>query len=216
VDDTKIAAGEKQLWDLIEERMRPGADVAGIDDRIWATFGQTWTVMFTDLTGFSRMVAEFGIIHFLQEIHEQRTLFLPIVASHGGILLKEEADSMLLIFPEPERAIACAIAMNHRSTVANEGRTPEDKVLLCAGIGHGRVLRVGRRDVFGQEVNAASKLGEDIAKAGEILITDALRVAVGELPGLRYEPLPTSVPGSAKNYQVIYPMGGSKGGGVPT
>ena len=51
--DTNIADSEKQLWDLIEERMRPGADVARIDDRIWATFGQTWAVVFTDLTGFS-------------------------------------------------------------------------------------------------------------------------------------------------------------------
>ncbi len=195
---------EAELWALIEERHAHGTDVATIDARIWERFGQTWAVVFTDLTGFSRMVAEFGIIHFLQEIHEQRGVFVPIVDAHGGLLLKEEADSMLLLFERPARAIECAIAMHRRSRAVNHGRAPEDHVLLCVGIGYGRMLRVGQRDVFGQEVNAASKLGEDIAKAGQILITDAVRAEVGELPGIRYEPLDAAVAGSATNHRVIY------------
>lgn len=50
-------------------------------------------------------------------------------------------------------------------------------MLLCVGIGYGRVLRIGDLDVFGAEVNAASKLGEDIAKANEVLVTQAARAA---------------------------------------
>jgi adenylate cyclase len=206
VDEGKLTEGERQLWALIDERLKPGADVARIDAEIWQRFGQTWAVMFTDLTGFSRMVAEFGIIHFLQEIHEQRSLFLPVVHAYDGILLKEEADSMLLLFEQPARAIACAIAMNRRSHDANRDRAPENKVLLCAGIGFGHMLRVGARDVFGQEVNAASKLGEDIAKAGEILVTDAARIAAGEIDGLRFEPLTARVAGSATNFRVLYEL----------
>jgi class 3 adenylate cyclase len=37
------------------------------------------------------------------------------------------------------------------------------------------VLRVGATELWGAEVNAASKLGEDIAKSGEILVTGAVR-----------------------------------------
>lgn len=184
--------------------MAPGADTRAIDEEIWARFGRTWTVMFTDLTGFSRMVAEFGIIHFLQEIHEQRTLFVPIVEAHGGRLLKEEADSMLLLFESPARALECAVAMNRRSVETNAERAPENKVLLCVGIGHGPVLCVGDRDVYGQEVNAASKLGEDIATAGEILVTEAVRALASETPALRFEPIDTKVPGSASNFRVLY------------
>lgn len=195
-----------ELWALIEERMRPGADLARIDERIWERFGQTWAVVFTDLTGFSRMVAEFGIIHFLQEIHEQRSLFLPIVAAHGGLFLKQEADSMLLLFDRPSRALACVIEMNRHSCDVNRERAPENQVLLCAGIGYGPVLRVGDHDVFGQEVNASSKLGEDIAKAGEILITEAARADLGDLPGIAYEPLEDRVPGSAKNFRIRYSL----------
>lgn len=209
MSESTTPAGEHELWRLIEERTKPGADKPALDARIWDRFGQTWAVMFTDLTGFSRMVAEFGIIHFLQEIHEQRTLFLPVVAAHGGVLLKEEADSMLLLFETPRRAIECAVAMNQRSHAANRGRKPEDRVLLCLGIGYGRVLRVGERDVFGQEVNAASKLGEDTATAGEVLVTEAVRESAGEIPGLSYELTDVRVAGSAQNYRVRYPLEGA-------
>lgn len=200
------APSEAELWALIDERTRPGADVAAIDARIWERFGQTWAVVFTDLTGFSRMVAEFGIIHFLQEIHAQQGIFLPVVAAHGGIFVKQEADSMLLLFERPERAIECAVAMNRASREVNRGRAPEDEVLLCVGIGYGRVLRVGDRDVFGQEVNAASKLGEDTAKAGEILVTEAVRAEAGELRGIDYEPLAIRVAGSTKSFRVRYAL----------
>ena len=52
--------------------------------------------------------------------------------------------------------------------------------MLCVGIGHGRVLKIGDSDVFGHEVNLASKLGEDTAKGHEILVTRAFRDAIGE------------------------------------
>ena len=196
-------ASESRLWELIDERLRPGADIARIDADIWALFGQTWAIMFTDLTGFSRMVAEFGIIHFLQVICEQRALFVPIIAAHGGILLKDEADSMMILFETTEGAIDCAVAMNDRTSMANVGRRPEDKVLLCVGIGYGHMLRVGDRDVFGQEVNAASKLGEDIAEADQILVTDAARAACSDRAGIIFEPIAATVAGSAKNFRVL-------------
>ncbi len=56
----------------------------------------------------------------------------------------------------------------------NKKKPDEEDVLLCVGLGYGQVLRIGDADVFGREVNAASKLGEDIAKAGEILVTNAV------------------------------------------
>ncbi|MDB4996647.1 MAG: Adenylate/guanylate cyclase [Myxococcaceae bacterium] len=193
-----------RLWELLERRRRPDADVAAIDARIWETFGETRTVMFTDLAGFSRMVAEFGIIHFLQEIHDQRSILLPVVLEHEGILVKEEADSMLLLFDHPAEAIKCAIEMQRRCQALNVGRAPENAVLLCIGLGYGRVLHIGDQDVFGQEVNAASKLGEDTAKANEILVTDAVRAAAGEIPDVRFEKIETSVAGSATNFRVVY------------
>ncbi len=182
-----LKGSEARLWNLIEERSRAGADKEALDRRIYDLFGETWAVMFTDLSGFSRHVDEFGIIHFLQVIHEHHKLVLPVVEEHDGLLVKVEGDSLLLLFRRPERAIECAIKMQEACETYSASRPPEEQILLCLGIGYGEVLRVGDTDVWGREVNAASKLGEDTARAGEILVTRAAREAADSVFSRSYE-----------------------------
>lgn len=181
-----LKGSEGRLWRLIEERARPGADVAAIDRKVWDLFGEEWAIMFTDLSGFSRQVAEFGILHFLQVIFESHRLFLPIIEDHDGLLVKTEGDSLLLMFRRAQGALECALQMMSACNEYNRGQAPETRVLLCVGIGYGRVLRIGDHDCWGKEVNAASKLGEDTARAGEILLTQAA-VAALEAPPERFQ-----------------------------
>ncbi|HJW32107.1 MAG TPA: adenylate/guanylate cyclase domain-containing protein [Holophagaceae bacterium] len=192
---------EHHLWDLIARRGQPGADRAALDAEIWATFGTDAAVMFTDLSGFSRRVAEFGILHFLQVIHDHKALLLPIVAAHRGVHLKTEADSFLIRFADPGDALTCAVAMQAACETHNVGRRPEDQVLLCVGLGWGRILQIGVTDIWGQEVNAASKLGEDTAKAREILVTDAFKRAVEGQGDWTFQAI-EAVSGSDVNWRV--------------
>ncbi len=201
--DRELKGSEVRLWRLIEERAADGANVADIDRRIWDLFGETWAVVFTDLSGFSRRVAAFGITHFLQVIFEQKRLLLPIAAAHDGILIKVEADSFLIIFKRADSALRACIAMQKACAQYNQDRAPEEQVLLCLGIGYGPLLRIGDTDVYGQEVNVASKLGEDIAQAREILVTDAVRVATAAVPGVTFEPLEVVVAGAEKTFRVV-------------
>jgi class 3 adenylate cyclase len=190
---------------LIEERLRPGADRASIDRRIWDLFGEEWCVMATDLSGFSRGVAELGIIHCLQTIHESERLLVPVVERHDGILLKVEGDSFLVIFRSVSKALQAAVAMQREVRANNDtGKPPEEHVLVGIGLGFGRVLHIGDADVFGCEVNAACMLGEDIAKAWEILVTAAVRQAAGELPGIAFEPIERAPPGTGGAFRVRY------------
>src|SRR6187549_3999646 len=115
MSDEHLKGSESRLWSLIADRTRAGADTKKIDQRIWDLFGEEWAIMFTDLSGFSRQVAAFGIIHFLQVIYEQKRLLLPIVADHDGILIKIEADSFLILFKRIRRALDCALAMQATS-----------------------------------------------------------------------------------------------------
>jgi class 3 adenylate cyclase len=206
-------ASEDRLEQLIEERLQPGADKAQIDQRIWTLFGEKWAVLYTDLSGFSRKVAEFGIIHFLQTIYESHCLLVPVIQQHNGILLKTEGDSLMVIYRNVDDAVRSAIAMQHCCQRHSEKLPPEEKVLLCIGIGYGDVLRIGDQDVYGAEVNAACKLGEDSAKAHEVLLTaaaaqtatlppgarieafDSLSAAIGQAHRLNYEKV--AVPGAA-------------------
>jgi adenylate cyclase len=204
MQDRELKVSQSRLWALIDERCQPGADVARIDQRIWDLFGEQWAVMFTDLSGFSRRVEEFGIIHFLQIIHEQHKILLPIVERHDGLLIKEEGDSLLILFRRPERALDCAIAMQRACRQVNERRKPEEHILLCVGLGFGKILRIADQDAWGREVNIASKLGEDTAKAGEILVTAAAHAALGSPAGVSFEHIGVTSLGPEENFRALY------------
>ncbi len=197
-------ASEDRFEKLIQERLQPGGDKEYIDERIWDLFGEEWSIMFTDLSGFSRGVAQFGIIHFLQTKYEAERILIPVLDEFDGILLKVEGDSLLVIFKKPLKALKAAVKMQHVCRDYNQGRSPEEEILLCVGIGYGRVLKIGDQDVFGSEVNAASKLGEDTAKSWEILVTESVRDAIGEHEEFSYKKRDEIPPGAKAAYQVIY------------
>lgn len=200
------SASVDRLEKLIEDRLKPGANKEWIDERIWDLFGETWCVMFTDLSGFSRGVAKFGIIHFLQTIHESERLLTPVIEEHDGILLKVEGDSFLVIFRNVRKAIQCSIIMQRTLKEYNRDRSVEEQVLLCVGLGYGKVLRIGDSDVFGAEVNAASKLGEDSAKAWEILVTGSVHESAKDIKNISFEKLSDAPAGSESAYRIRYEL----------
>lgn len=206
--NTRIGSGASQdrLERLIEERLKPNADKNAVDARIWSLFGENWAVMFTDLAGFSRRVAEFGIIHFLQTIYESQRILIPVIEEHSGILLKIEGDSMLVIFRNVDEAISCAVHMQQCCADYNGGRQDAEKVLLCIGLGYGQLLRIGDADVYGAEVNAAAKLGEDAARANEVLVTGAVREAAKHQSTFRFEPIDAVPAGATAAFRMHYPM----------
>ncbi|MBA3707751.1 MAG: adenylate/guanylate cyclase domain-containing protein [Planctomycetes bacterium] len=200
------SASQSRIQQLIEERVKPDADKAAIDKRIWDIFGERWAVMFTDLSGFSRRVSQFGIIHFLQTIYESLRILTPCIESHDGIMLKVEADSMMVIFRRPDLALECSIAMQQSLKQYNANIVPEEQILLCVGLGYGDMLRIGDEDVFGPEVNAASKLGEDTAKAWEILVTENFKSALQKRPGSGFQRLDEAPPGAEAAYKLLYQL----------
>ena len=197
-------ASEDRLQKLIAARIEAAADRDAIDQRIWDLFGEEWCIMSTDLAGFSRNVAEFGIIHFLQTIYESERILIPVIEKHDGILLKVEGDSFFVIFRNVQKAIRASIEMQQTTVRYNTARVPQEHVLLCVGLGFGRVLRIGDADVFGAEVNAASKLGEDIARASEILVTKAVRDAAASVDGISFEPIDEVPPGAEAAFRIVY------------
>lgn len=73
------------------------------------------------------------------------------------------------------------------------------------GLGYGRMLLIGDEDVFGAEVNAASKPGEDTAKAGDTVVTDSFRQNLQKPPdNLEFEKLDLVPSGAAGAYAVRY------------
>jgi class 3 adenylate cyclase len=159
------------------ERATPAARMR-LDARTLARLARPLAIVYTDTDDFTRRVAHHGILHFLMAFARAVRALRPLVARHGGRLVKVEADSLLLAFPDAARACSAALALEAALARANRGRPASERVAFSYGIGFGEVLDLGD-DLLGLEVNLASKLGEDRARRGEILLTPG---AVAALP----------------------------------
>lgn len=150
-----------------------------IEDAIWRQFGTERSVLVLDMSGFSLLTRRHGVIHYLSMVRRMQETVRPLVHEHGGSIVKFEADNGFAVFPDPESAIRTAIEINRASDRENARYSEEYGIHLSCGIDHGRILYIEGRDFFGDAVNTASKLGEDMADPGEILVT---RSAMAELP----------------------------------
>ena len=106
----------------------------------------------------------------------------PVIESHGGTVVKFEADNCFAMFDDSLSAVRCGIGLNLAFDAANIVTPVELDIHVSVGIDRGRVLVVDHYlEFFGNAVNCASKLGEDGARPGEVLITKARR---RELPAV--------------------------------
>jgi class 3 adenylate cyclase len=145
----------------------------GLEDELWARCGRVRAVLVSDLSGFTRLTRARGILHFLAVFEQASKIGDAIFARHGGRFLKTAADNLFALFDTTGAAAACAQAMLHEADKLNAGVPHEDgHVRFCIGIGYGKILELSN-DAFGDQVNVAFKLGEDLAKPGEILISES-------------------------------------------
>ncbi|MEG4804959.1 adenylate/guanylate cyclase domain-containing protein [Microcoleus sp. ARI1-B5] len=161
------------LQKLLQERNEHPERMAEIDEKINATFRQTHAILVMDMSGFSRTTVRYGIIHFLAMIHRMHVIVKPIISEGGGTVVKEEADNIFAVFPDVKSAVEAAIDSLKQTAAVNTTLPPEMDIYLCIGIGCGDVLMLEGEDMYGSEFNLASKLGEDLAERGEILLTSA-------------------------------------------
>ena len=186
------------LRQLLSERNQFPDRVARIDDLIRKTFERSVAILALDMCGFSRLTAQYGIIHYLAMIHQMEEAARPAVAGNGGQVIKQEADNLFAIFDAPANALEGALDIFRAFEAINTVVPPQRDIYGSIGIGYGDTLVIGDEDLFGSEMNLASKLGEDLAEKMEILLTSS---AYEALPGGLYvcEPASFSVSGLELN-----------------
>ncbi|HXJ62993.1 MAG TPA: adenylate/guanylate cyclase domain-containing protein [Actinomycetota bacterium] len=148
--------------------------VADID----AKFRRDVAVLVLDACGFSRSVRAKGIVHFLALLERLERLIAPCVEEHHGRILRREADNLYAVFDTADHAVRAAIAIRHDVRAANEALPEDEEVGVSIGVGFGELLLIGPDDAWGEQMNLASKLGEDLADCDEILITAGARDAL--------------------------------------
>jgi adenylate cyclase len=158
----------EQLFDRLRGRTKSNADE--MDGAIEKECVAELTVMMCDSSGFTRRTHAYGILQFLAVMTDVYDRVEPVVLKHGGAVISRGADNLLAVFDEPAHGVDAAIAMQRMIARFNAGKSDRDQFQLCMGFHHGSVLRL-KDSIFGDKVNIASKIGEDLASAEEILVT---------------------------------------------
>lgn len=162
-----------ELNRLLQERNDYPERSTAIDTQICEIFEQDCAMFILDLSGFSRLTLRYGIIHFLAMVHRMNAIATPLVKQHHGRVVKQEADNLFAVFPTVQGAIDSAVSIFKEFAAVNAGLPDEQDLYAGIGIGYGKTLVVDETDLYGSEMNLACKLGEDLARRGEVLLTKA-------------------------------------------
>ena len=121
-------------------------------------------IMFSDICSFSKIMGQ----------NEERAIAFTSMHKdciqsgteiHGGRIIKEMGDGMLVEFGSAVNAVRCAIAVQKAVSKYNNTSVPEEQFHLRMGIHVGDVVVAGD-DILGDGVNVASRI-EPLAEPGD-------------------------------------------------
>ncbi|HNJ76861.1 MAG: hypothetical protein U1E85_03370 [Rhodocyclaceae bacterium] len=161
----------------------PPADRPAIEALIRKTFQVTRAALVLDMTDFSISVRRTGILAHLALIRRMQVLARAPIVDAGGEIVKHDADNVFAVFPDAAQALRAAEAIQQQLAGRGLATTDGCSVGASIGIDVGDILLIRETDFFGDAVNIASRLGEDLAARGEILVSERAWAAAGKPPG---------------------------------
>jgi adenylate cyclase len=143
------------------------------------------TVVFADIVGFTPMAEKMSAKEVAQLLNEYFSRMADVILEFDGTLDKFIGDCIMAVFgaPYPQedhavRAVKVALEMRKRLLELNEERGNLNPIQMRTGINSGRVVSgpIGsskRKEitVLGDTVNIASRIESNVAKAGQVVIS---------------------------------------------
>src|SRR5437868_11124307 len=113
-------------------------------------------ILAADVAGYSRLMGadEAGTARALRE---HRAAADPLIARHGGRIVKTTGDGVLIEFGSVVGAVQCALALQKLAAERNAGIAGQRRMEWRIGIHLGDVLVEGD-DILGDGVNIAARL----------------------------------------------------------
>src|SRR5262245_1119529 len=105
-------------------------------------------------------------------VHRQQRLE-PVLARHGGRLVKLTGDGALIEFPSAVDALSAAIEFQQAMAEANRDQPAGTAIIFRVGLHLGDLI-VDGGDLYGDGVNVAARL-EAEAPPGGIVVSSAVR-----------------------------------------
>lgn len=131
------------------------------------------TILVIDMTGLTASAMNIGELQSLLRIMDSQKVCIPVLKDFSARLIRCFADDIVAVFDDPNNAIDAAFEIHRRLKHFRRSPQASKYPTKCSiGIGHGSVFAIGPNLSQGDEMNRASKLGEDIARANETLLTE--------------------------------------------
>ncbi|TXS92101.1 adenylate/guanylate cyclase domain-containing protein [Parahaliea maris] len=163
------------LFQCMSRMIAEGGDPCENEQQIWDRYGETVAILIIDSSGFSRTSQSHGILHFLSRLMQLRQICESVLQNHRCKRLHFEADNATAAFNDPSDAVRAALALQQAVYQSGLMLNERERFRISAGIGYGRLLYSETLEgYFGDQMNIASKLGEDIACGDEILLSEAV------------------------------------------
>ena len=128
-------------------------------------------ILAADVVGYSRLMGldEAGTVAALRE---HRAAADPIIAEHGGRIVKTTGDGLLIEFGSVVGAVECALGLQRLAAARNDETPVERRMEWRIGIHIGDVLIEGD-DILGDGVNVAARL-EGVSEPGGVCVSGAV------------------------------------------
>ncbi len=149
---------------------------------------KTVAILTLDMTDFTLSAIEGGFLPSLDRILDTQKVCVPVFLEHNAYHIRSFADDFTAIFENLRDAVGAAFELHKRIQAFNASElSGSNPAYCCIGIGYGEVFTLGIDRAMGVEMNLSSKLGEDIATAGETLITEGVHQALVDDPAYEFE-----------------------------
>jgi len=186
-----------------QEHRSPGDDIPGRILKVTPRRVDR-AVFVLDMSGFTSSVRRHGIEAYIDKIRRMQDIAIQVVPRHGGEIIKFAADNAFALFADSRAAIAAAADFQNVVRATNGSLAEAERIKVAIGIAWGEVIIMPWRDIFGDAVNIASKLGEDVAKGGEILVDDQIGREAAAASGCHVELLRIRISGvSLQVYRLV-------------
>lgn len=150
-------------------------------------YSVTRAILVLDITGYTESAMHEGEIESLLRIYDTQKVVVPVLDEYGVQLVRAFADDIVALFPDANAALDAALEIHARIEQFNRATVRKRPPECCIGIGYGSVYAIGPNLAQGDAMNRASKLGEDIARGGETLLTENAMVAVAGRDDVGFE-----------------------------
>ena len=160
------------LMDFLLQRMTGIVDRSDEDNDVWDRFGAEVAPLVIDSVGFTRTTRSRGIVHLLTQLAQARSHTERVLLELDPISFSFHADNCFAFFDHANAAVEAAIQIRKAINTAAIPLGPEEYFGVSMGVGYGRLLKAGGEDgYFGDEMNIASKLGEDLGSRDDIFLS---------------------------------------------